>query len=266
MEFSGGPGAWVTKTYSAAKGRGANLNGSPIAVSREADVTRSLLVCSASANPSVAFFGLLGEVSQVVGLLADVSHMAIFFPIPRIEPIAALDEQVTGFGYEHDEAWAANLELFKDFTDVSRGVRRLGAAAVDLCHVALGEHASLEQRRVCQSVFASAACAQDKAEIMILCARVGKLVLAAGVVDAYWEYRLKPWDMAAGVIIAQEAGATITTMEGQPFTVFSRSVLAANPGIHSAILAKTQPKTEGLRQQGVDLSPWFVPEGYKVPA
>ena len=45
---------------------------------------------------------------------------------------------MTGFGYEHDEAWAANLELFKDFTDVSRGVRRLGAAAVDLCHVAIG--------------------------------------------------------------------------------------------------------------------------------
>ena len=37
---------------------------------------------------------------------------------------------VTGFGYEHDEAWSANLELFKHFTDTTRGVRRLGAAAV----------------------------------------------------------------------------------------------------------------------------------------
>lgn len=46
--------------------------------------------------------------------------------------------QVTGFGYEHDEAWSANMELFKELTDVSRGVRRLGAAAIDLCHVALG--------------------------------------------------------------------------------------------------------------------------------
>lgn len=45
---------------------------------------------------------------------------------------------VTGFGYEHDEAWAANMELFRHFTDVTQGVRRLGAAAVDLCHVALG--------------------------------------------------------------------------------------------------------------------------------
>ena len=44
--------------------------------------------------------------------------------------------QVPGFGYDH--AWATNLELFKHFTDASRGVRRLGAAAVDLCHTALG--------------------------------------------------------------------------------------------------------------------------------
>ena len=45
VEFSGGPGAWVTKTYSAAQGKGATLDGSPISVSREADVGRSLLVC-----------------------------------------------------------------------------------------------------------------------------------------------------------------------------------------------------------------------------
>ena len=52
---------------------------------------------------------------------------------------------MTGFGYEHDEAWAANMELFKEFTDVSRGVRRLGAAAVDLCHVALGRLRRLKE-------------------------------------------------------------------------------------------------------------------------
>ena len=58
---------------------------------------------------------------------------------------ALLYLQVTGFGYEHDEAWAANMELFKEFTDVSRGVRRLGAAAVDLCHVALGRFRRLKE-------------------------------------------------------------------------------------------------------------------------
>lgn len=49
---------------------------------------------------------------------------------------------MTGFGYEHDEAWSANMELFKELTNVSRGVRRLGAAAIDLCHVALGTQLS----------------------------------------------------------------------------------------------------------------------------
>ena len=46
---------------------------------------------------------------------------------------------VTGFGYEHGEKWLANLELFKQFKDITQGIRRLGAAAIDLCHVASGK-------------------------------------------------------------------------------------------------------------------------------
>lgn len=46
---------------------------------------------------------------------------------------------VTGFGYEHGEVWERNMKLFKHFTDITQGVRRLGAAAVDLCHVASGK-------------------------------------------------------------------------------------------------------------------------------
>ncbi len=45
---------------------------------------------------------------------------------------------VTGFGYEHGEKWQRNMDLFKHFTDITQGVRRLGAASVDLCHVACG--------------------------------------------------------------------------------------------------------------------------------
>ncbi|KZV42514.1 hypothetical protein F511_38539 [Dorcoceras hygrometricum] len=93
---------------------------------------------------------------------------------------------VTGFGYEHDDAWATNIELFKEFTDISRGVRRLGAASVDMCHVALG------------------------------------------IVEAYWEYRLKPWDMAAGVLLLERIG----------------------------------PATEKLKIKGIDFSLWYKPENY----
>jgi len=46
---------------------------------------------------------------------------------------------VTGFGYKHGDLWKRNMKLFKHFTDITQGVRRLGAAAVDLCHVASGK-------------------------------------------------------------------------------------------------------------------------------
>ena len=45
---------------------------------------------------------------------------------------------VTGFGYNHDVNWELNMKLFKHFTDNTQGVRRLGAASIDLCHLATG--------------------------------------------------------------------------------------------------------------------------------
>ena len=46
---------------------------------------------------------------------------------------------VTGFGYKHGQNWRKNMKLFKYFTDITQGVRRLGAASIDLCHVACGK-------------------------------------------------------------------------------------------------------------------------------
>ncbi|KAI9122589.1 hypothetical protein K1719_006429 [Acacia pycnantha] len=129
---------------------------------------------------------------------------------------------VTGFGYDHDDAWSTNIELFKEFTDVSRGVRRLGAAAVDMCHVALG------------------------------------------IVEAYWEYRLKPWDMAAGVLMVEEAGGRVTRMDGGQFCVFDRSVLVSNGVIHTKLLERIGPATEKLISKGIDFSLWYKPDGYKA--
>jgi len=51
--------------------------------------------------------------------------------------------------------------------------------------------------------------------------------VAAGILDAYWEYRLQPWDIAAGGLICQEAGVPISDLEGQPFNPYTPSVLAA---------------------------------------
>ena len=45
---------------------------------------------------------------------------------------------VTGFPYLHDEKWDISFDLFKEVYSKTRGVRRLGAAALDLCFVAMG--------------------------------------------------------------------------------------------------------------------------------
>ena len=65
--------------------------------------------------------------------------------------------------------------------------------------------------------------------------------LAAGRFDGYWELRLGAWDMAAGVMIAQEAGALVTSARGEPdYFKPPYSVLAANPVLHAKILAVLQ--------------------------
>ncbi|XP_052486822.1 phosphatase IMPL1, chloroplastic isoform X2 [Gossypium raimondii] len=127
---------------------------------------------------------------------------------------------VTGFGCEHNDAWNTNFELFKEFTSISRGVRRLGGAAVDMCHVALG------------------------------------------VTEGYWEYHLKPWDMAAAVLIIEEAGGVVTRMDGGKLCVFDKSVLVSNGAIHAKLLERIAPATEKLKSKGIDFSLWYKPENY----
>jgi myo-inositol-1(or 4)-monophosphatase len=62
--------------------------------------------------------------------------------------------------------------------------------------------------------------------------------IAAGRFDGYWEISLKSWDVAAGMLIAREAGATATRLNGDPnFLTPPVSVLAANPNIYPTMLA-----------------------------
>ena len=62
--------------------------------------------------------------------------------------------------------------------------------------------------------------------------------VAAGRFDGFWELSLKPWDVAAGGLIALEAGAAVTNIAGGPdFISAPQSVLAAAPGIHAEMLA-----------------------------
>ncbi len=92
----------------------------------------------------------------------------------------------TGFGYaagqRRDQAQALTGVIGR-----VRDVRRMGAAAVDLCSVACGR------------------------------------------VDAYFERGLSPWDLAAGALIAAEAGAAVGAIEDGP--PVPGSVIAATPAL-----------------------------------
>ena len=75
-----------------------------------------------------------------------------------------------------------------------QGVRRGGAAALDLCQV------------------------------------------AAGRLDAIWEWYLKPWDLAAPSVIIQEAQGTVTQPFGTPFNLFDGCILATNTNLHKPFI------------------------------
>ncbi len=59
--------------------------------------------------------------------------------------------------------------------------------------------------------------------------------VACGRVDGYWERGLKPWDIAAGIIIVEEAGGKITAYDGTALDINSGRILASNPQIHSSL-------------------------------
>jgi myo-inositol-1(or 4)-monophosphatase len=100
---------------------------------------------------------------------------------------------VTGFPYDL-AAHPHVADYFVRFLNASRGLRRLGSAALDLAYV------------------------------------------AAGRFDGYWETVLQPWDMAAGVLLVEEAGGRISDLSGKPASVYHRQVLASNGIIHEEMV------------------------------
>ncbi len=75
------------------------------------------------------------------------------------------------------------------------------------------------------------------------CRRLGSASLdlcmvACGWLDGYWERHLKPWDVAAGALIAAEAGATVTNTTGGRFDLHAGEVVATNGAIHEELVAE----------------------------
>ena len=61
--------------------------------------------------------------------------------------------------------------------------------------------------------------------------------VAAGRFDGFYEHKLQAWDSAAGFLIVQEAGGTITDFEGNPYSVYQPHILATNGKIHEELRA-----------------------------
>jgi myo-inositol-1(or 4)-monophosphatase len=108
---------------------------------------------------------------------------------------------VTGFPYNAWDTPQDNFANFVKLAKLTRGVRRLGSAALDLCYV------------------------------------------AAGRFDGFWEMSLNPWDVAAGGLIAEEAGALVTSLTGDAdYLSPPQSVIASTPGIHARLLEELNGK------------------------
>ena len=68
--------------------------------------------------------------------------------------------------------------------------------------------------------------------------------VAAGRFDGFWETNLKPWDIAAGILIVREAGGMVSGTKGREDMLATGCIVAANPYLHSELLEKVRNSTK----------------------
>ena len=100
----------------------------------------------------------------------------------------------TGFPFRRFDHVDAYLAMFKELTQKTAGIRRPGAASLDLAYV------------------------------------------AAGRFDGFWEMGLSPWDMAAGVLLIQEAGGLVSDLSGEANYLATGNLVAGSPKIFGQLL------------------------------
>ena len=69
--------------------------------------------------------------------------------------------------------------------------------------------------------------------------------VAAGRLDGFWEAKLHPWDVAAGALIVEEAGGTVSGYEGEPYDIRHHRIVASNGLIHDEMLAILAEQLQG---------------------
>ena len=65
--------------------------------------------------------------------------------------------------------------------------------------------------------------------------------VASGLADGFWEFDLKPWDTAAGILIAKEAGCRVKNLNGESYSIYDDNILVTNENIYDQILAEITP-------------------------
>ncbi|MGB8361140.1 MAG: inositol monophosphatase family protein [Acidimicrobiia bacterium] len=156
----------------------------------------------------------------LVGVIIDVARNDEFVAVAgegaslngepiQVSETATLEHSLvsTGFPYDRRDHAGAYLRVVEEVMINSQGTRRLGAAALDLAWVAAGRY------------------------------------------DAYWEHGglhgVKPWDVAAGILLVTEAGGTHSSETGDVNQLEARAHIASNGKVHEelrAIVARTMPE------------------------
>jgi len=71
--------------------------------------------------------------------------------------------------------------------------------------------------------------------------------VACGRFDGFWEWKLRPWDTAAGTLIVREAGGSVSDFRGDAFDLFGEQALASNGHLHAAMIRVLVERLSGTR-------------------
>jgi myo-inositol-1(or 4)-monophosphatase len=87
-----------------------------------------------------------------------------------------------------------------------------------------------------------AALARRALTVRVMGAAAGHLAyVAAGRLDAFWEPGLSPWDVAAGILLVEEAGGRVTDWRGRPLAHTGGQILASNGRLHQSMVEALDP-------------------------
>ena len=117
----------------------------------------------------------------------------------RVSEVSDLNRALLCTGFPYDVRDRGDFARhFTNFIMTSQGVRRDGAAALDMAYVSCGRF------------------------------------------DGFWEEGLRPWDVAAGLLLIEEAGGRVSRYDGTPFDIHTPPILTSNGLIHEAMMSVLQ--------------------------